>query len=249
MIGSEIIEFKHIDSTSNYVATLLKEGKIKNGMVILAEEQTDGRGQRGAKWQSVSGENLLLSFYQCYDSFPIQSQKFISFAVSIAITNCLTYFNIKSKIKWPNDILVGNKKIAGILIENQFQGSNIKSSIVGIGMNVLQKDFDQLNSTSLQNESISKIGIKKVFNQLIMELNQSFLLIETKSFDVLETKYQKMMWLLNEKSTFTNALDEKFEGIIQGTDEIGRLIIYNLKNNQKEYFDLKEITFDARNVQ
>jgi len=141
MIGSEIIHFKSVDSTSNYIATLLKESKVVNGLVILADEQTEDRGQRGAKWQSTPSQNILCSFYIQHNELLINHQQNITHFVSLAIINCLNHFGLKAKIKWPNDIVIDNKKIAGILIENQFLGQKIKSSIIGIGLNVIQEDF------------------------------------------------------------------------------------------------------------
>lgn len=249
MIGSEIIHFKRVDSTSNYIATLLKESKIVNGLVILADEQTDGRGQRGAKWQSAPGENLLFSFFIEYGDLPIFEQQTITHATSIAISNCLTHFQIASSIKWPNDIVIGNKKIAGILIENQFQGNKIKSSIIGIGLNVLQQDFPIINTTSISNETSTSVSLKDVLNRMIFELNQTFSLIQLHSYKILSEKYTQKLWLLNEIADYETAEGIRFRGIIKGTNETGKLIIYREDSKKSVDFDLKEIRFIERNVQ
>jgi len=249
MIGSEIIHFKRVDSTSNYIATLLKESKIVNGLVILADEQTDGRGQRGAKWQSTPGENLLFSFFIEYGDLPIFEQQTITHATSIAISNCLTHFQIASSIKWPNDIVIGNKKIAGILIENQFQGNKIKSSIIGIGLNVLQQDFPIINTTSISNETGTSVSLKDVLNRMIFELNQTFSLIQLHSYKTLSEKYTQKLWLLNEIADYETAEGIRFRGIIKGTNETGKLIIYREDSKKSVDFDLKEIRFIERNVQ
>lgn len=249
MIGSEIIHFKSLDSTSNYIATLLKESKVVNGMVILADEQSEGRGQRGAKWQSIPGENLLLSFFIQYEHLEINKQKHITQATSIAIINTLEKFQISAKIKWPNDIVVEHKKIAGILIENQFQGKKIKSSIIGIGLNVLQKEFETINSTSISNESSTTINLKLVLNQLIYHLNQEFIHLAQKSFDLLEQNYIKHLWLKDEVSSFEKENGERFNGIIKGIDFDGKLLIYREDLKVIGTYGLKEIKFTKRNVQ
>jgi BirA family biotin operon repressor/biotin-[acetyl-CoA-carboxylase] ligase len=249
MIGSEIIHFKRVDSTSNYIATLLKESKIVNGLVILADEQTDGRGQRGAKWQSTPGENLLFSFFIEYGDLLIFEQQTITHATSLAISNCLTHFQIASSIKWPNDIVIGNKKIAGILIENQFQGNKIKSSIIGIGLNVLQQDFPIINTTSISNETSTSVSLKDVLNRMIFELNQTFSLIQLRSYKILSEKYTQKLWLLNEIADYETAEGIRFRGIIKGTNETGKLIIYREDSKKSVDFDLKEIRFIERNVQ
>lgn len=248
MIGSEIIHFKRVDSTSNYIATLLKESNIVNGMVILADEQTEGRGQRGAKWQSIPGENLLLSFYIEHKKLEVYQQKSLTQAVSIAILETLSHFHVFAKIKWPNDIVVANKKIAGILIENQFQGKNIKSSIIGIGLNVLQKEFEIINSTSISNESQESFNLKLVLNQLIYQLNQQFIHLAQKSFDILEQNYIKSLWLKDEVSSYEKGYGERFKGIIKGVDSDGKLLIYRLDIKEIESFGLKEIKFTERNA-
>jgi BirA family biotin operon repressor/biotin-[acetyl-CoA-carboxylase] ligase len=248
MIGSEIIHFKRVDSTSNYIATMLKESKVVNGMVILADEQTEGRGQRGAKWQSTSGQNILCSFYIQHNELSINHQHNITHFVSLAIINCLNHIGLKAKIKWPNDIVIENKKIAGILIENQFQGQKIKSSIIGIGLNVLQEDFDFINSTSIVKELKKEILLKTVFNQLIYSLNQEFIHLQQHSFSVLEKNYTNNLWLLNESSEYETENGEKFNGIIKGTDSLGKLIIYREDKTRIESFGLKEITFTKRNA-
>lgn len=249
MIGSEIIHFKRVDSTSNYIATLIKETKAVNGLVILADEQTEGRGQRGAKWQSLPGENLLFSFYIEYNKLEVKQQQCITHATSLAIQKCLDFFDIESKIKWPNDIVVGNKKIAGILIENQFQGNKIKSSNIGIGLNVLQQVFETLNSTSIKNESSKEIKISTVLNRLIFELNQHFDLISQGAFQVLLEKYTTSMWLLDKVSEYETEKGNRFYGTIIGTDELGKLVIQHLETQENEHFGLKEIKFIERNVQ
>jgi BirA family biotin operon repressor/biotin-[acetyl-CoA-carboxylase] ligase len=248
MIGSEIIHFKRVDSTSNYIATLLKESKVVNGMVILADEQTEGRGQRGAKWQSTPGQNILCSFFIQHNELSTKHQQNITHFVSLAIINCLNHFGLKAKIKWPNDIVIENKKIAGILVENQFQGQKIKSSIIGIGLNVLQEDFDFINCTSILKESKKEILIKPVLNQLIYSLNQEFIHLQQHSFSVLEKNYTNNLWLLNESSEYETENGEKFIGIIKGTDSLGKLMIYREDKSRLESFGLKEIKFTKRNA-
>ena len=249
MIGSEIIHFKRVDSTSNYIATLLKESKIVNGLVILADEQTEGRGQRGAKWQSSPGQNILCSYYIRYEDLEINQQQSITHAVSLAILNCLKYFQLEAKIKWPNDIVVENKKIAGILIENQFQGQKIKSSIIGIGLNVRQENFEFVNSTSVVNELKTEITVKTVFDRLIYSLNQEFIHVNQHSFSILRDNYTKNLWLLEEYSEYENERGEKFIGIIKGTDSFGKLLVFREDKSKVESFGLKEISFIKRSVQ
>ena len=244
MIGHEIIHLERVDSTSNYIATLHKEGKVGHGMVILADEQTNGRGQRGAKWQSEANQNLLFSFYIEYSNLHIDKQEGITHFISLAIQRALLNNGIESTIKWPNDILVNSKKIAGILIENQLRGTNIQSSIIGIGLNILQTKFDNDRSTSLVLENANQTSINSFLNTLLLQLNNYYQLLNKQGYNELKEEYLKSLWLLNVPSEFEDH-NGSFQGIIKGTDEYGRLMIE--RDSNIELYSLKEVTFVKRN--
>jgi BirA family biotin operon repressor/biotin-[acetyl-CoA-carboxylase] ligase len=243
MIGNQIIQLDRVDSTSNYVATLVSEGKARHGMVILAENQTNGRGQRGTIWQSESAKNLILSFYIEHKDLEISQQEALTHFTSIAIHACLMKLGISSAIKWPNDILVKTKKIAGILIENQLRGTKITSSIIGIGLNVLQTKFDFSGSTSVLCVLDKTIHKEEVFERLILELNNSYLQIQNKAYSQLKENYLNKLWLLGIESTF-EVNNTFFKGIIRGTDAFGRLEIEDVDGIKT--YDLKEIKFSLR---
>jgi BirA family biotin operon repressor/biotin-[acetyl-CoA-carboxylase] ligase len=244
MIGHEIIHLERVDSTSNYIATLHKEGKVGHGMVILADEQTNGRGQRGAKWQSEAKQNLLFSFYIEYTNLPIDKQEAITHFVSLSIQQAIQTYSIKAVIKWPNDILVNSKKIAGILIENQLRGTNIQSSIIGIGLNILQTHFDDDRSTSLVLENANQTSINSFLNTLLSKLNNYFQLLNKQGYKELKKEYLKALWLLNVPVEFEDQ-NGLFQGIIKGTDEYGRLMIE--RESKIHIYNLKEVSFIARN--
>lgn len=244
MIGNQIIHLDRVDSTSNYVATLVSEQKARHGMVILAETQTNGRGQRGAVWQSESFKNLLFSIYLEHKQLPIQQQSSLTHLVSLAILEGLAKIGLTTQIKWPNDILVGTKKIAGILIENQLRGTNIHSSIIGIGINVLQTTFDFSGSTSVCLALKKTITKEEVLNHVLDTMNRLYENIVHKQYHLLKASYLEKLWLLNTESSFEQE-NETFRGIIRGTDEYGRLVIE--REQKLVAYDLKEIKFTLRN--
>ena len=131
-IGQKIIHLESVDSTNNYAAILLSEGRIGHGTVILADEQTNGRGQRGAKWLSAEGVNLLFSLVVQPDNLSVSDQCVLTEITSLALIEFLRKFGISAQVKWPNDILVNGEKIAGVLIENHLKGNLIASSVIGI---------------------------------------------------------------------------------------------------------------------
>ena len=148
-IGRKIIRLESVDSTNNYIANLLKEGILEDGTVILADEQFAGKGQRNSEWLTSPGENLTFSFFLSNVNLSVQNQYFLTCIVSISLVQLLNKFGLDAKIKWPNDIYINNKKISGVLIENQLSSSEIKNSIIGIGLNINQREFDGLNATSV----------------------------------------------------------------------------------------------------
>jgi BirA family biotin operon repressor/biotin-[acetyl-CoA-carboxylase] ligase len=136
---------------------------------VVASFQSDGRGRRENEWQSNPGENLLCSFL--VSDFDIDLLPRLNFAASISIVQCLEKFGVKNtSIKWPNDVYVGDRKIAGILIENVLVKNIVKHSVVGIGLNINQTEFNQLEATSL------KIAMGKQFDirQIAEYLYKSF---------------------------------------------------------------------------
>ena len=150
MIGKSITELDSVDSTNNYIAKALDSGEYRWGTAILAHFQTNGRGQRAATWQSDNRQNLTFSFALPLKGFDSRAYFSISRAISLAILHTIRpYFNHEALIKWPNDILVDQKKIAGILIENKLTKN--PAAICGIGLNINQTVFaDLAQVTSLK---------------------------------------------------------------------------------------------------
>lgn len=237
-IGNKIIRLESVDSTNNYVANLVKEGNIDSGTVVLADEQSKGKGQRGAVWLSNAGENLTFSFYLESVNLSVEKQFILTQIVSLSLIYLLSRLGITAKIKWPNDILVGKDKIAGVLIENQLAGSEIKSSIVGIGLNINQRSFEEFNATSLFLES----GLQRTpfdvllsyidaFNQKVNELSR---------FSEMKVNYLNELYQFENLATYED-MNGKFDGKIIDVLPSGKLIL-EVESETREY-DLKEVKF------
>lgn len=239
-IGNKIIQLDVVDSTNNFTANLLKAGELAHGTVILADEQTAGRGQRGANWQSEGGSNLIFTVFVEYDNLAVDRQEVINHWISLSIVEFLAQKGISSKIKWPNDILVNDLKIAGILIENQLANEQIKSSIIGIGLNVNQTNFESLNATSIRLIKEEFSSVKEVALQLISTLNKLLPSISMHQFQLLKENFHQHLWKMNEMVRFTKN-GELHSGKVCGTNEQGLLQIE--MNGHLEIFDLKEISF------
>jgi len=239
-IGNKIIQLDVVDSTNNFTANLLKAGELAHGTVILADEQTAGRGQRGAKWQSEGGSNLIFTVFVEYDNLAVERQETINHWISLSLLDVLAKNGIDAKIKWPNDILVNDQKIAGILIENQLSNEQIKSSIIGIGMNVNQTNFETLNATSMRLHNNFIFQVKEIALQLISSINESSNFVPTHQYQSLKEKFHQNLWRMNENVNF-EWKGEIYSGKICGTNEHGLLQIE--VNGIIEVFDLKEISF------
>lgn len=245
MIGYEIIHKEIVDSTNNYLTNLVHDGKISHGVVILADQQTSGRGQRNANWQSNEKQNLLFSYYTKYIQLNISEQFLITQYVSSAIHSYLCSIGINASIKWPNDILVGTQKICGVLIENQLQGQYINGSIVGIGLNINQEKFNESSITSLKLISGEEFSILNVLNGLLIHLNNFFDQLTNLKKEEIKNYYFENLWLFEKTGNFRSE-NKNFQGIIKGADEFGRLKVEIDK--KVRLFDLKEITFLDRNA-
>ena len=240
LFGKEIIHLSDIDSTNNFAAKLLSQNLCQNGAVIMADVQTQGKGQRGNIWLSESGKNLLSSFVFKPDNLSVENQIALTWATSLSLLKTLRKFNIEALIKWPNDILVGGKKIAGILIENQLQGTRISCSIIGIGLNLNQTFFDDLNATSVLLETKQIVEPRTFLNILAHEMNEQFQLIYSSSFEILKTEYENNLFQMNELKSYEDEFGV-FVGKIIGTTEEGKILIE--KSNAIQSYGLKEVTF------
>src|SRR5690606_26474526 len=133
---------------------LSKSTPLPEGTVIMAVDQHDGRGQKGTLWQSEPGKNLTASLLLTPTFLDPKQQFVLTAAISLAITRWLASLtHVEVKIKWPNDIFIGDRKIGGILIENILKGKTWKSAVVGIGINVNQTSFPpeiQTRATSVK---------------------------------------------------------------------------------------------------
>jgi BirA family biotin operon repressor/biotin-[acetyl-CoA-carboxylase] ligase len=239
-IGSAITFLDFVDSTNNYTAKLMNDNKIQSGQVIMADYQGEGRGQRGASWLSERGKNILISLFLELDNLSVKNQTLISKYVAISIYDALKSLGLQPKIKWPNDLLINGKKICGILIENQFTVHQIKSSIIGIGLNVNQVVFEIDKITSLSLELGTKQDRMSILGILINSFNKNLDYIE-KNSDYIDEIYLRNLYLLEERSNFYNEKLGDFVGVITGVDHDGKLLVST--EGRIISFDVKELKF------
>ncbi len=237
-----IYKISATSSTNSYLKSLLKENKLQDELVVISDEQTQGRGQVGTSWHSQKGKSLTFSIYKQFKGFKVAKQFYLSMAVSIAVKETLEAFGIPEiSVKWPNDILSANKKLCGVLIENILSHKNIKGSIIGIGLNVNDTQFTDLpNATSMKIATQKHFDLSQVFNKLSEVLLEKMSLLEKYQFEQIEEAYLKNLYRINQISVFENAQKECFNGIIRGVSAEGKLLV-ETKDEVLLPFDLKEI--------
>lgn len=242
-IGKPTISFDELDSTNKFAIDLISKNKPSEGTVIKASFQRIGRGQIGSKWHSIAGLNSLSSTILYPVFLKANQQFFLNICVSIALRDAIQAFvEPKIRIKWPNDIYAGNKKIAGILIQNAISGKYLQSCVVGTGVNINQTIFpsDLPNPISMASMLGRPINIDLFEKEWHRSLELNYRLLKSRLFSVLNKAYLKHFFWKDELRSFESS-DEKFSGIIRGVDEIGRLIIE--KEDGIKKFQFREIKF------
>lgn len=167
IIGNQKIFYDELDSTNQKAKELLKEGKVQNGTIIVADSQLAGKGRMGRVWASPKGVGIFMSIIVCPDIAINQIPK-LTLISGLAV--CHTIKKIcggQSRIKWPNDILINNKKVCGILCELVGNGTGKNFVVIGIGINVNQKCFpkDLPHATSLKIEYNQTFSREKIIDQ------------------------------------------------------------------------------------
>jgi len=142
-VGQNLIKLDRVSSTNDYFKEQLSNFKpLEEGSAIMTIDQYSGKGQRGNTWLSQPGKNLTISFVFYTSFLKITDQFLLNVCFSLGLTNWLqSILKLPVKVKWPNDIMVHQRKICGILIENQLKSGSLRSSVVGLGINVNQTNF------------------------------------------------------------------------------------------------------------
>lgn len=240
-IGKVYHRFDELSSTNDWATEMIAKSKPPEGMVVRADTQTGGRGQFGSRWESAPGQNLLLSVVLYPHWLAVKDQFYLSMAVALALHDAVG--RPDATIKWPNDLYIGDKKTAGILIQNTLQGNGLQSSVVGIGLNVNQLLFDPTlpNPTSLAASAGHTFDLDGVMWDLLHCLEQRYLQLKSGRLAEIKTAYEARLFRRGVLAPFVRTADgERFEGTISGVDGGGFLLVEVLGGGL-ERFDLKEV--------
>jgi BirA family biotin operon repressor/biotin-[acetyl-CoA-carboxylase] ligase len=228
-VGKVFHHLQQVDSTNLYAAELLSSGKPPEGTVVSASYQTAGRGQFGRSWQSEAGKNVCMSVI-FYPAFLNPAGAFLlNQAIALAVCHTIAAFakQLPMRIKWPNVIYLGHRKVAGILIQNAIGGQSLRHSICGIGINVNQVVFpaELPNPISLSQVEQRELELAEVIRQLCKHLESRYLCLKQGEFEAVRDDYQAALYCLGEEAQFTKTGSDGrgFLGRIAGVDNAGRL--------------------------
>lgn len=237
-----IIKLNAIDSTNAYLKRKQITGVLDDYTVVVAAHQKEGRGQMGTQWLAEPSKNLTFSVYKQFSFLPNSHQFYISMAVALGVVKALKSLQIpKLAIKWPNDILAEQKKIGGILIENIIKQGQLSASVIGIGLNVNQKFFEDLpKASSLHLLTGTLFSTDELLTIILKGIRYYFEQLEAKNYKSIKSEYETLLFRKHKPSTFRTWSEGIFTGYINGVSEDGKLEVL-VEDQIIKTYDLKDI--------
>lgn len=229
------------ESTNNFVSKL--PSNTPEGSIAYTLNQTKGRGIGTNQWESEPYKNLTFSILLHPDFLKAIEQFYLLKAIAIAVFDFISIYTDKVSIKWPNDIYVADKKIAGILIENSIERDIIKQSIVGIGININQKTFssDAPNPVSLFQINQQEYDVEECLKLISGHIERQYSLLSARDFKSIDRNYLKTLYRFNQLSEYS-ANGIKFSGTIIAVESTGELVIID-NFGQTRNFLFKEVEY------
>lgn len=240
-VGKKAFFLPSCHSTNELASVLMSQKEPLNGTVIYTDYQSKGKGQRGNKWESEAGKNILLSVI--LDTSFIEPTQFFDLTVITSLAMCdflNEYIRRDIKIKWPNDMYCANKKIAGILIENYIKQNTIEWCILGVGLNVNQTEFIEKNAISMAMICGQQFDREELINVLLQKLEQRYFALKRGDKKKLKEAYLENLYWRNEVHVFQSE-GTYFNGKIVGIEPSGKLRIE--VEEGLRIFDFKEVSF------
>jgi BirA family biotin operon repressor/biotin-[acetyl-CoA-carboxylase] ligase len=240
-IGKKAFFLPSCHSTNEMASALMCNEQPLNGTVVYTDFQTHGKGQRGNSWEAQDGKNILLSVI--LETSYVEATNFFDLTImtSLAIRDILSeYIQDGVKIKWPNDMYFGSKKIAGILIENYIRQNAIEWCILGVGINVNQSKFREPDAVSMANICGQQFDREELVNMLLKNLENRYFQLEKGKTQNLRSEYLACLYWKDEIHVFQSE-GTFFNGKIVGVDQSGKLMM-EMEDGHR-YFDFKEVSF------
>lgn len=240
-IGKQVVSLPSCHSTNELMAQMSARKELHEGAIVITENQTNGKGQRGNQWNSPAGKNLTFSIF-LKPHFLKASQQFeLNRMVSLALLDVIQMLSDERRVfvKWPNDLMLNRRKVAGILIENSINQQGITESIVGIGLNVNQTDEILPTATSLAQQFERKFDLEEILLKIVQRIEHYYLILRGSDFQFIHEKYESKLYLKDKVAYYEDSIG-KFNGIIRRVQPDGVLEIEGESGGFKKY-QFKEV--------
>ncbi|PSL28530.1 biotin--[acetyl-CoA-carboxylase] ligase [Dyadobacter jiangsuensis] len=241
IIGKKVIYLPTCHSTNDIAAEIVHAGLFEEGTVVITDNQVKGRGQRGTVWNANAGENLTFSVILKPTFLRIQDQFLVSQITALGIRAYLGSYVPDTKVKWPNDIYVNNRKAVGVLIENSLQGNRFATSIVGIGVNINQLSFANDHVTSLGRETGHAYSLAEEFHKVLKFLDAWYVRLRSGSQnELIRAEYLSHLYGYQQDVKFLYK-GNITSGSVTNVTELGKLRVKLATEPEELEFGLKEI--------
>nr|WP_295930388.1 biotin--[acetyl-CoA-carboxylase] ligase [uncultured Dyadobacter sp.] len=241
IIGKKVIYLPTCHSTNDIAAEIVHAGLFEEGTVVITDNQVKGRGQRGTAWRANAGENLTFSVVLTPGFLPVADQFLISQITALAIRSYLATYVNNTRVKWPNDVYMGNKKACGVLIENSIQGARLTSSVIGIGVNINQSEFETPYATSLFRETGRQYALAEEFHKLLKFLDVFYVKLRSLNQNqAIRGEYLTNLYGYQNEVSFLYQ-GEVTKGTVTDVTQQGKLQVKLATEENILEFDLKEI--------
>jgi BirA family biotin operon repressor/biotin-[acetyl-CoA-carboxylase] ligase len=237
-IGQPFIELLSVESTNNYAMGLARAAMAQHGAVVFTHEQTKGKGQRSKEWVSEKDMNIALSILIEPKNLKVSELFLLSMMVAVGVRQFFLNYAEEIEIKWPNDIYWRDRKAAGILIENVWQGNEWKFAVIGIGINVNQTDFGKLNSKAISLKGITGKHFEPVIlaKELCKNLGDKYQLLVSDPSQIIQ-QYKAHLYKLNEQVKLKKD-NRVFEATFTDVTVNGQMVVHHAI---EEKFDVGEV--------
>lgn len=239
----QVIRLAETTSTNNYLHDLCNREKLPEGSLVIADFQTKGKGQVGNTWESEPGKNLMFSILIYPDFIPANRQFLISQIAALSVKETLETYLDSVTVKWPNDIYWKDKKICGMLIENDLSGQHLYASVIGIGINLNQQVFrsDAPNPVSVVQITGKEVERDEVLQHFYRLFFRYYHLLLQEKYDEIRAAYMDALYRRNGYWPYK---DEQgfFEACIEGIELTGHLVL-RLSDGQLRRYAFKEVAY------
>jgi len=238
-VGQNLISLELVNSTNTFLLELSNSEKLVEGTAVSAKHQSGGRGQRQNSWLSEPEKSLCVSVL-FYPKIDLDHQFTFNKCIALALVSFFKGLGITSHIKWPNDIFVNDKKIAGILIENAVRDKQLQKSIVGIGVNVNNDCSAIKEAISIKETLEAEVSINELLSSLFVELEKYYLLFRNDKKQIQEL-YNAHLYKKDSQLHFIKK-GESFSAILKEVDDLGRLVL--IEDGKESAYFMGELSFN-----